>query len=157
MIPLQEHLEKIEAERERLHTLLDADRDLRYQQRFAAQNEAVAAAMAAAEKAIAAALTAAEKAVIKAETATERRFESVNEFRQTLQDVSNLQIPRAEYSAGQANLLEKIEGLSQSRDRSQGRSSGISASVSVVIAALAILATLAGAIVGAVVMKAIGG
>jgi hypothetical protein len=49
------------------------DRDLRYDQRFVAQQEGIRTA-----------LLAAEKAVTKAETATERRFDSVNEFRAQL-------------------------------------------------------------------------
>ena len=52
-----------------------AEMDLRNQQRFEAQGQAVVAA-----------LTSAEKAVQKAEIATEKRFESVNEFRQALND-----------------------------------------------------------------------
>jgi hypothetical protein len=62
-----------------------ADRDLRYQQRFDAQS-----------KAIQDALTAAEKAVVKAEVATEKRFEGVNEFRQTLSDQAANFISRKE-------------------------------------------------------------
>lgn len=52
-----------------------AERQLANNQRFNAQ-----------EKAVAAALAAAKEAVVKAEAAAEKRFESVNEFRQQLND-----------------------------------------------------------------------
>lgn len=72
-----------------LHSLMlqmFASADLRYQQRFDAQQGALLAALMAQEKAVSAALVAAEKAVIKAENASEKRFEAVNEFRGQLTD-----------------------------------------------------------------------
>ena len=42
------------------------------------------------------ALTAADRAVVKAETATEKRFDSVNEFRDTLADQQRTLMPRSE-------------------------------------------------------------
>lgn len=51
------------------------------------------------EKAVTAAMAAAQAAVSKAEIATEKRFESVNEFRQSLADQSRIQMPRAEFEA----------------------------------------------------------
>jgi hypothetical protein len=53
---------------------------------FSAQQLAMTTALAAAERAVQTALSSAEKAVIKAEAAADKRFESVNEFRQTLSD-----------------------------------------------------------------------
>jgi len=53
---------------------------------FSAQQLAMTTALAAAERAVQTALVSAEKAVIKAEAAADKRFESVNEFRQTLSD-----------------------------------------------------------------------
>jgi deoxyribodipyrimidine photolyase len=55
-------------------------------ERYATQTKALDAAFKAAEQAVAVALANAEKAVAKAETASDKRFESVNEFRQTLSD-----------------------------------------------------------------------
>lgn len=96
--------------------------DLRYQQRFEAQKEALAAAfasqqiamttaLAAAEKAVQAALQAAERAVGKAEMASEKRFEGVNEFRQTLSDQQLTFISRSEAGATFAALNDKIAEL----------------------------------------------
>lgn len=81
------------------------ERDVRYQQRFEAQTSAINAA-----------LQAAKEAVIKAENATERRFEAVNEFRQTLSDQAGTFVSRAEYNA-----------LKERMDRGEGRGSGLSA------------------------------
>jgi hypothetical protein len=67
------------------------------------------------DKQIALALSAAEKAVTKAETATEKRFDSVNEFRQTLTD-QNKTFASA----------ERVDGLTQRLDKIEGRSGGLS-------------------------------
>lgn len=67
-------------------------RDLRFDQRFTAQQEAIHAA-----------LLAAKEAVSKAESATERRFDAVNEFRAQLAD-------QASTFARQDNLSQALEG-----------------------------------------------
>lgn len=97
---LKEHLQQISDERDR-----------RYEQRFEAQERAVAAALAAQEKAVSAALGAAERAVLKAEVAAEKRFESQNEFRGQLSDQAARQMPRAEANVEFSNIREKIDGL----------------------------------------------
>lgn len=61
-----------------------------------------------------AALQAAKEAVTKAEMATERRFESVNEFRQTLSDQAGTFISRTEFNS-----------LKERMDREEGRAGGI--------------------------------
>lgn len=65
--------------------LIVNERDRQYGQRFDAQ-----------EKAVAAALAAAKEAVVKAEAASEKRFDSVNEFRNTLKDQTATFITRGE-------------------------------------------------------------
>jgi hypothetical protein len=81
--------------------------DLRYQQRFEAQSDALAAAFASqqqamtvaftvAEKAVAAALAAADRAVSKSELAADKRFEALNELRQMLNDMVASLLPRVE-------------------------------------------------------------
>lgn len=91
--------------------ILINERDVRYGQRFVAQQEALAAALAAAEKAVAAALLAADRAVTKAELASEKRFENVNEFRAALADQSNTLMTRNEYTAAHVALEDKIDRL----------------------------------------------
>jgi len=65
------------------------------------------------ETAMSAALAAAEKAVIKAENASEKRFESVNEFRAALTDLTATFIPRAEAENRIAANQKEIVALQQ--------------------------------------------
>ena len=59
------------------------------------------------------AMTAADKAIAKAETAADKRFESVNEFRKSLDDMVNTLMPRSEYSVQHQALVEKVNDLFQ--------------------------------------------
>lgn len=122
-----------------LHELLISlirENDVRYGQRFAAQQEALNAALVSQEKAVAAALSAADRAVQKAEVASEKRFDSVNEFRAALSDQTARLMPRTEVDGlvralnervdvQVANLADKIDALRQRADRLEGRSSGV--------------------------------
>src|ERR1035437_7368139 len=76
--------------------VLGNERNLRYQQRFDAQEKALHVALEAAKEAVSAALLAADRAISKSESASERRFESVNEFRAQLADQAATFMPRAE-------------------------------------------------------------
>lgn len=116
--------------------------DLRYQQRFDAQGQALAAALLAAEKAVQTALIAAEKAVAKAETATEKRFESVNEFRQTLADQTAGFPSRVELEA----LAARVAELAARTDRSEGRTRGITAGWGILVGAVLVVGTIIGAV-----------
>ncbi len=107
------------------------ERDLRYSQRFAAQEVAMAAALAAAEK-----------ATTKAEVAAERRFEAVNEFRAQQGDLIAGFLTRTEYEAKHEALLDKVAVLENWRSKTIG--------------AAAVGMLVSGAI-GAAVVKAIGG
>lgn len=95
---------------------LFAERDLRYEQRFAAQ-----------ERAVAAALESAKEAVLKAERAAERRFESMNEFRGVLTDQASTFVTRAESEQLHHSLQDKVDLVISRLDRLEGRTSGISA------------------------------
>lgn len=136
MIPLQEHLEKI-----------DKERDLRYQQRAVAQDKAVETALLAAEKAINAALAAQEKAASVAEVRTAKSFEDSNEWRVTYGDRDRLQVPRTEYTAGVGALSDKIDDLGRDRDRGSGRQMGQTTVIAAIIAAIVV----AGVIIGILV------
>jgi hypothetical protein len=85
--------------REHLTALIKAT-DVRYSERFAAQNEALQVA-----------LVAAEKAVLKAEVASEKRFESMNEFRGALNDMVGKMMPRAETDQRFTALSEKLDEM----------------------------------------------
>jgi hypothetical protein len=73
----------------------------------------IEALLAEKDKQIGLALSAAEKAVTKAETATEKRFDSVNEFRQTLTDQTKT-----------FASTERVDGVTQRLDKLEGRSGG---------------------------------
>jgi predicted transcriptional regulator len=79
--------------------------DHRYEQRFID-----------AERAVSYALAAAKEAVIKAEQAAEKRFESVNEFRNTLSDQQRNLLPRSEADRAFAAMAEKIRALEKQHD-----------------------------------------
>ena len=74
------------------------------------------------------ALAAADKAVTKAEIATEKRFEGVNEFRQTLADQAGRLMPREEATAKFENMAKDISALDKEiqsrreRDQDQDKS-----------------------------------
>jgi len=88
--------------------------DKRYEQRFNDTKIAVDVALIAADKAVAAALAGQKEAVTKAEVAAEKRFESVNEFRNTLSDQQRNLMPRSE-----VEIL--IKGLFTRADSNENR------------------------------------
>ena len=104
------------------------ERNDRYAQRFAAQEEAVHAA-----------LSAADVALTKAETASERRFESVNEFRAQLTDQTREFIRRTEYMQAHETLTEQVRSLTARVDRTEGRSGGLHAGWGMLVGAVGLL------------------
>jgi hypothetical protein len=117
-----------------LHALLE--------ERYGTQTKALDAAFVAAEKAVQTALASAEKAVVKAETAAERRFESVNEFRQTLTDQATTFMPRTEAEQRIATNAEKIDALAARVDKTEGRSGGLGTSWSLLVSAVSLIAVI---------------
>jgi phosphopantetheinyl transferase (holo-ACP synthase) len=65
------------------------------------------------EKAVAAALAAAKEAVAKAEAAAEKRFEGLNEFRGTLKDQQATLMPRAEVSVLLKSMDDKFKAMEE--------------------------------------------
>lgn len=105
-------------------------------ERYATQTKAVDAAFLAAESAVNTALMTAEKAVTKAETAADKRFESVNEFRGQLADQAATLLSRSEADVRIGSLSDKIDTLQGRVDKSEGRSTGISLSAGAMVGAL---------------------
>jgi hypothetical protein len=101
-VPLREHLE----------ALINAH-DRRYEQRFGDQATAVQAA-----------LNAAKEAVLKAETAAEKRFESVNEFRETLDDQQRTLIPRAEAELRMNAIAARVDEVAKVVDAGRSARAG---------------------------------
>lgn len=115
--------------------------------RFEESDRAVSAALVAQEKFYSATLTANKEAVVKAENATEKRFESVNEFRAQLSDQSSSFMPRVEYDARTAALLDRITKLEMASDFTQGVEKGSSITMAKIYAAIGGSATLVGLVV----------
>ncbi len=105
----------LEANLAALRQVLD-ERDARYAQRAASQDKAVSSA-----------LETSEKAIIKAESATERRFEGVNEFRQTLADQASTLMPRAEYTVQHDALRAQVAGIDRHVSKLQSDQLSLSA------------------------------
>jgi hypothetical protein len=79
-----------------------------------------------AEKSVTA-LAASDKAILKAEIAVEKRFESVNEFRQTLLDQTNTFISRVEFEALRDTNSSRIADLASRLDKIEGKAVGLNA------------------------------
>jgi hypothetical protein len=133
-------LKELSDERQRFGEAIAQERDLRYQQRFDAQGQALTAALLAAEKAVQAALTAAQSAVSKAEAATEKRFESVNEFRGALTDQARNMPSRPEVSSMVGALADRVNALKEITDRTTGRDKGLGISWGVILGGLGAIA-----------------
>lgn len=88
-----------------------AERDRQYSQRFDAQEKSTTIALAAAKEAVQAALIAAKEAVQKAEVASEKRFDSVNEFRNTLKDQQTTFMVRGEAEARFKDMDRRISEI----------------------------------------------
>lgn len=91
-----------------IRTLMD-ERDRRYEDRFTATDEKTGLA-----------LTSSKEAVTKAEIATEKRFDSVNEFRNTLKDQAATLLSRGEAEARFKGQDEKLEGISRVQNMIMG-------------------------------------
>lgn len=98
------------------------------------------------EKAVAAALAAAKEAVAKAEAAAEKRFDSVNEFRATLKDQQSTLIPRTEVDVRLKGMDSKIADnearIVQIVSRAEGSAQlwqGITVALGIGIAGIALL------------------
>lgn len=143
---LAEHIASRIASLETRFVELSSEREERNKERFSATKTSVEAALASSDR-----------AVQKAEQATEKRFESVNEFRQTLQDQSASFLPRNEYTVSYKSLEEKIEvilgnlvELSKGQVGSRAKSEGLGIAGTITLAMFAILSSIA-AVTGALV------
>lgn len=110
----------IEAVRTSIEAAIDAA-DLRYQQRFIAQADALAAAFSAAKEAVSAALAAQDRAVLKAELAADKRFEALNELRQMLNDTLKILMTRTEVNQMVGAVVEKVDLSGKRIDALEGR------------------------------------
>lgn len=105
------------------------ERDRRYEQRFQAQEAAVKAA-----------IHSADRANSKAEAAMEKRFDGVNEFRQTLSDQAGQFITRQEVETMFKPLDSKVDENKDTLKEIVGRASGLHASWGYTVGAVGIVA-----------------
>jgi small-conductance mechanosensitive channel len=111
-----------------LHAIIN-ERERSNNQRFDAQ-----------EKAVAAALAAAEKAVTKAELAAEKRFDAVNEFRGQLKDQADTFATRNEIDIRFRGIEEKIASAKrESTDGARWLWGVLIGAAGIVIAVIALL------------------
>jgi len=143
---LRVHLERLLAERSHRVESLMSEKNLRDEQRFQAQEKALADALLAVEKSTQATFIAADRATTKAEMAAEQRFKSMNEFRGQLDSMISTLMPRAEAdnridslaarmetaatSIGERmdRINQEVDQLASRIDKTEGRSGGYSAS-----------------------------
>ncbi|MFI6236676.1 hypothetical protein ACIBD9_24210 [Micromonospora sp. NPDC050784] len=92
------------------------------------------------------ALAGADKAVSKAETATEKRFESVNEFRQTLSDQTKTFIARVEFEVVRDSHSVHLADLASRLDKIEGKGVGLNAGWVYLVGGLTIAATVVGVV-----------
>ena len=107
-------------------------------QRFDDQDKAVSAALAAVAASSAAAVASSKEAVTKADAATEKRFDAVNEFRNTLKDQQTLFIQRIEADQRFSQITERVASLQARLDKAEGSGSGASALWQYIIAAIGV-------------------
>ena len=116
-----------------LEKMLD-EREERTKERFTAMDRSVSAALASSDKAIS-----------KAETATEKRFDGVNEFRDTLRDQAATLLSRSEYliqhKALEARFTQIEDKVSTIENRTIGKREGLSFVGQIVLGAIALGAT----------------
>jgi hypothetical protein len=99
-----------------------------------------------------ASLAASDKAILKAEAATEKRFESVNEFRQTLLDQTNSFISRVEFAAVRDTNANRIADLASRLDKIEGKAVGLNAGWIYLLGGLSAAGTVA-SIIAAVLLN----
>jgi phosphopantetheinyl transferase (holo-ACP synthase) len=118
--------------REHIEALRVAD-DVRYQQRFDSQQDALNAALLAAKEAVQTALLAAKEAVIKAEVATENRLTLLNELRSGVATKEQMDA-----------MAERLSDIKERQDRLEGRSAGLSDGMKVLISIVGLVIALVG-------------
>lgn len=171
---LRDHLTSLLREMEARLGSADLAADVRNEQRFVAQQQAIKDALTSQKEAVAAALVAAEKAVLVAETNAEKWRAAANEWRGAMNDRERTLMPRSEaeqrllanadatsaglrantdkidalnnrMDAGDRANAEAIKSLTMTVEKSAGRREGLMI-IFAVIAALATLVTIFSAV-----------
>ncbi len=133
----------VETLKEYIESLL-AERAVRIEQRIDTIESSIALGFTQSANAVKSALDAADRAVQKAETAAEKRFESVNEFRNTLGDQQRNLIPRTEAQVLINALADKISDLTKQLDMLQAERAGIKGGWGYAVGVIGFVMTIAG-------------
>jgi hypothetical protein len=136
MIPLKEHLLK----------LIESN-DKRYNERFEAQDKAVAAALAAQKELTSAAFASSEKAIVKAEDSQRTYNAGHNDLSRKMEEQYKLMVPLTEHKADLLNMEkrmdrmgEDVKGLRESRSGVEGKGIGINAVIAYIFGAAGFIA-----------------
>lgn len=122
---LKEHLVSLIQETEKRLSAVDVAAELRNEQRFTAQQQAIKDALISQKEAVAAALVAAEKAVLVAENNAEKWRAAANEWRGAMNDRERNLMPRAEAEQSAKANAEKIDAQASRLDKAEGRTNGL--------------------------------
>lgn len=131
---LRVHLLALIVETEKRLAAENAAAELRNEQRFNAQQQAIKDALTSQKEAVAAALVAAEKAVLVAETNAEKWRGAANEWRGAMNDRERTLMPRAEAEATSRSNSDKIDALASRIDKNEGRTGGLLTIFSIIAA-----------------------
>ena len=137
---LKEYADRRIDQSERLLQGADAAAELRNDQRFTAQQQAIKDALIAQKEAVAAALAAAEKAVLVAEQNAEKWRAASNEWRAAMNDRERILMPRLEAEQGLKSVSDGLKLLSSRVEKSEGRREGLMI-IFAVVAAIATVIT----------------
>lgn len=151
-----ELIERIESLSRHMQQIID-ERDRQYAQRFAAQQDAVEAALASQKELSAQALAAAKEAVDKAEGAANDRFNSVNEFRSTLSDQASNFVNKSTAEARFNALEEKVNSVYDRLNASQNKVEGSANAWGGIITVISVLIAAGGLVVAFVAILLRGG
>jgi predicted nucleic acid-binding Zn-ribbon protein len=110
----------------------------RYEERFLAQKEAISKAEQSAEERF----VAQKEAISKAEQGAEERFRSVNEFRAVLTEQQRTLITRSELEAKLESIYEKIDSLKSSTLMAEGTGKGTHAVWGYIMGAIGLILTI---------------
>jgi hypothetical protein len=149
---LREHLTTLTTQLRAAFEAADFAADVRNEQRFTAQQQAIKDALTSQKEAVAAALVAAEKAVLVAETNAEKWRGAANEWRGAMNDRERTLMPRSEAEQRYSSITnrqeqsdktntEAIKMLTAVVEKSAGRREGLMI-VFAVVAALATVVTI---------------
>ena len=129
----------------------DTAADVRNEQRFTAQQQAVKDALTSQEKAVSAALVAAEKAVLVAETNAEKWRMNAHEWRASMLDREQRFASRIEMEAKFEGFSKEIAGLKESRAEGSGEKGGRLSQqqlLMMIVSIIVALIVIGGAVVG---------